>query len=45
MRLRPGPHLNSLVWLVWHMGRTEDVAVNLVVAGRDQVLERGGSVG
>ena len=39
MRMRPGPGLNSLVWLLWHMARTEDVAVNLVVARRDQVLD------
>ena len=35
LRMRPGPGLNSLVWLLWHMARTEDVAVNLVVAARD----------
>jgi hypothetical protein len=39
MRMRPGPGLNSLVWLLWHMARTEDAAVNPVVAGRDQVLD------
>ena len=39
MRARPGKGLNSLVWLLWHMARTEDVAVNLVVAGRSQVLD------
>lgn len=39
MRMRPGPRLNSLVWLLWHMARTEDAAVNPVVAGRDQVLD------
>ena len=39
MRIRPGKGLNSLVWLLWHMARTEDVAVNLVVAGRDQILD------
>lgn len=39
MRIRPGKGLNSLVWLLWHMARTEDVAVNLVMAGRDQVLD------
>ena len=38
-RVRPGPGLNSLVWLLWHMARTEDAAVNAVVAGRDQVLD------
>jgi hypothetical protein len=37
MRVRPGSGLNSLVWLLWHMARTEDAAVNPVVAGRDQV--------
>jgi DinB superfamily len=39
MRMRPGKGVNSLVWLVWHMARTEDVAVNLVVAKRSQVLD------
>ncbi|SRR5712692_10069924 len=39
MRARPGQGLNSLVWLLWHMARTEDVAVNLVVAGRPQLLD------
>jgi hypothetical protein len=39
MRRRPGPRLNSLVWILWHMARTEDAAVNPVVAGRDQVLD------
>src|SRR5262245_18157029 len=39
MRVRPGKGLNSCVWLLWHMARTEDVAVNVVVAGRDQVLD------
>jgi DinB superfamily len=39
MRLRPGRGVNSLVWILWHMARTEDAAVNLVVAGRDQVLD------
>jgi hypothetical protein len=39
MRRRPGPGLNSLVWLLWHMARVEDVAVNLVVAAREQVLD------
>ena len=39
MRMRPGQGLNSLVWLLWHMARTEDAAVNPVVAGRAQVLD------
>src|SRR5262244_1416850 len=41
MRVRPGKGLNSLVWLLWHMARTEDAAVNPVVAARDQVLDDG----
>src|SRR5262249_11835725 len=39
MRLRPSEGLNSLVWLLWHMARTEDVAINVIVAGSDQVLD------
>jgi len=39
MRQRPREGLNSIVWLLWHMARTEDVAVNLVVAARPQVLD------
>jgi DinB superfamily len=39
MRRRPGAGLNSIVWLLWHMARTEDVAVNLVVAARAQVFD------
>jgi hypothetical protein len=39
MRVRPARGLNSMVWLLWHMARVEDVAVNLVVAARPQVLD------
>ena len=39
MRARPMRGLNSLVWLLWHMARTEDAAVNLVVSGGGQVLD------
>jgi hypothetical protein len=39
MRARPADRLNSLVWLLWHMARTEDAAVNLVVSSGRQVLE------
>ncbi len=39
MRARPADRLNSLVWLLWHMARTEDAAVNLVVANGRQVLD------
>jgi len=39
MRARPARGLNSLVWLLWHMSRTEDVAVNLVITAGEQVLD------
>lgn len=39
MRARPGRGLNALVWLLWHMARTEDAAVNLVVSDGRQVLD------
>ncbi len=41
MRVCPGKGLNSLVWLLWHMARTEDVAVNLVVSDGRQVFDDG----
>ena len=43
MRVRPGKRLNSLVWLLWHMARVEDVAVNLVLTAGRQVLDDGWS--
>jgi hypothetical protein len=39
MRVRPATGVNSLVWLLWHMARTEDVAVNLVVSAGSQVFD------
>ncbi len=39
MRARPVKGVNSLVWLLWHMARVEDVAVNLVVTAGSQVLD------
>ena len=39
LRARPGPGLNSILWLLWHMARTEDVSTNLVVTAGRQVLE------
>jgi hypothetical protein len=39
MRVRPLARLNSLVWVLWHMARIEDVAVNLVIAAAPQVLD------
>jgi len=39
IRLRPAENLNSLAWLVWHMTRCEDVAINVAIADRPQVLD------
>lgn len=39
MRVRPREDLNSVAWLVWHIARAEDIFVNPVLAGRDQVFD------
>ena len=39
LRARPAPGDNSVLWLLWHMARTEDASVNLVVASGRQVLD------
>jgi hypothetical protein len=39
MRGRPGQGVNSIVWLLWHMARTEDASINLVVVDGQQVLD------
>ena len=41
IRIRPREDVNPLAWLVWHMARCEDVGVNVLVAGRRQVLDGG----
>jgi DinB superfamily len=38
LRRQPDPGANSIIWLVWHIARTEDVTMNLLLAGRPQVL-------
>jgi hypothetical protein len=39
MRVRPREDLNSLAWLLWHFTRAEDIMVNAVLNGRDQVFD------
>ena len=39
MRVRPREDLNSLAWLMWHITRAEDIMLNPVLSGRDQVLD------
>lgn len=41
LRLRPAPGQNSVAWLIWHMTRGEDVAVNVAIAGQPQVWDDG----
>src|SRR5262249_13934917 len=41
MRVRPREDLNSLAWLMWHIARAEDIFANLLISGRDQVLDGG----
>jgi hypothetical protein len=40
MRIRPREDLNSLAWILWHIARSEDALINLVLAGRPQILDR-----
>ncbi len=42
LRRRPAPTANSIAWLLWHMARIEDAAVNVLIAGQPQVLESDG---
>jgi len=39
MRVRPREDLNSIAWLMWHIARAEDLMLNPVLSGRDQVLD------
>jgi hypothetical protein len=38
----PAGEAHSVAWIVWHLSRIEDVTINLLVAGQDQVFETGG---
>ena len=39
IRAKPHPAVNSIAWLLWHVARTEDVAVSAFVAVRPQLAE------
>jgi|SRR5215813_7939898 len=41
MRVRPREDLNSLAWIMWHIARAEDIMTNVIVSGRNQVLDEG----
>jgi hypothetical protein len=40
-RLIPRTSENSIVWNIWHIARIEDVTMNMLVAGREQVFTEG----
>ena len=40
MRRIPQGSEHSVAWLIWHMARIEDVAMNLLVAGEPQIFSR-----
>ena len=40
LRARTATGINSLVWLLWHMARSEDAYINVLLMKRPQVLDR-----
>ncbi len=42
LRRIPAKGAHSLAWVLWHLARIEDVTMNMLVAGADQVFEDGG---
>jgi len=42
LRISPKAGQNSIVWLLWHMARTEDVMMNVLVAGQPQLISEEG---
>jgi len=41
LRGRPHPGVNTIVWLLWHSARIEDLSLNRFLADRPQVLDDG----
>jgi hypothetical protein len=41
LRGRPHPGVNTIVWLLWHSARIEDLALNRFLADTPQVLDEG----
>ena len=38
LRVVPAGEEHSIAWLLWHLARCEDITMNLLIAGSDQVL-------
>lgn len=41
IRQIPEGQSHSIAWIIWHLTRVEDVTMNLLVAGQNQVFETG----
>jgi len=42
IRMVPIRSEHSIAWILWHLARIEDVSMNILVAGTDQIFERQG---
>jgi hypothetical protein len=40
-RVIPDGEEHSIVWILWHLSRIEDLTMNILVAGKDQIFEAG----
>lgn len=38
-RTSPDEHANSMIWLLWHCARSEDVGINVMLTGRRQIFD------
>jgi hypothetical protein len=41
-RVIPNNGEHSIAWCIWHMARIEDITMNMLLAGEDQLFHRGG---
>jgi hypothetical protein len=39
LRSVPAGQANSMIWLLWHMARSEDVAISMMLCGDDQLWD------
>ena len=39
LRAVPAGQANSMIWLLWHMARSEDVAISMMLCGDDQLWD------
>jgi hypothetical protein len=39
VRSVPTGQANSMIWLLWHMARSEDIAIAMMLCGRDQLWD------